>query len=215
MIYTYIDVCEFPGYENGKCKKNLLIVLRTLDPDGSDSFDNWAMYKVGLADLSDVGRCVCSHDIKYQFSAIHIKTGDIIELGSECINSFDPEYKKITQRAIDLFKNPNNRYCPMCDKKVPHKVVDKYIGEKVVYHDTCYKKCENRVKCKWCKYRPLTHEATEHFKIHIAKRYRITFGKYKNKVLSEIYKCDNSYIGWLSRSAYNPVLKEYTSLLLK
>lgn len=227
MIYTHAIVSLLPGYKDGNYRHNLLLVMRHIDPNDSDSFENWKWYGMGGSDLTSNGNCVCSHDIRYVFHAEHKETTDIIELGSECINLFDPLFKKITHRAITLHKHPTNKYCPKCDKKVQGTVVAQYPNEQEIYHKSCYKKHKQelhdneKLKCNWCEFEPARKDFKEHMKIHDAeiklhnaKQRRLTFGKHNGKTLSEIYKSDRGYVSWLRQNAYNDSLMEDVKLLL-
>lgn len=47
-----------------------------------------------------------------------------------------------------------------------------------------------------------------------AANMKVTFGKYKGKMLREIYKEDKSYISWLTSNAKDPVLKQAAQIVL-
>lgn len=227
MIYTYDDVCKLPNYKDGDYRHNLLLVMRHVDPNKSDSFDNWVMYHVGSSNLSYIGKCVCSHVIKYVFHAIHIKTMDIITLGSDCISQFDLTYDKITNRLITLHKKPDNVYCLKCNKKITQKIIDKYPDEEIEYHKSCFKKHRieifnnEQVDCELCTIKLTRKELEKHMEIHKAeikikevRQRTLTFGKFAGKTLLHVYTYNRGYVLWLAKNAYSVSLANDAKLIL-
>lgn len=235
MIYTYGDINDIEKYHDGNYHENLLLVLRHLDPNNSSKYRNWIMVDGGSGNDNSYEKCVCSHWIRNYHIATHHITKDKIIVGSSCIHLFNSEYKKKTSRAIAMLKNPHDKYCPRCDRKVSGGVVEQYPNEKNIYHKKCWKIKESEefdnmlVKCKWCNIKFKRKDLDEHLITHQKeikkyeiqlqiknmRNHKITFGKYKGIKMKIILANDRGYIQWLARDSYSDHIKDMTKLLLR
>lgn len=132
------------GYSTNK-KLNLKKVLAHLDPNDSDDYHNWQLFDEVIEENI---KCACSQDIYKVHKLVHKETGYTISVGSECIKKFSPELKHQVNRILALHKQPNNKYCKHCDKKVRDSVVEQYPDKNEFYHKTCLNACFD--KCYTC-----------------------------------------------------------------
>lgn len=185
-VYTYAYLKEKAPelYKDGDYHQNLKRVLKYLDPDKSSSYDNWVL----RADYpQSTGNCVCSHEIGVSYVAQHITTGDAIEIGSACIRKFSDKIKKSVDRAnrkrLMLEKDPNTRFCDICDKKLPSdggKTLDNY------YHKKCLQPFQSA----------LDEITYKHQQLNVAGNFRMPSGKHTGKRLKEIIEIDPRYLSW-------------------
>ena len=138
------------GYSDGDCHNNLKKVLGHLDPTNSISYNNWLddenfiMY-----DSSGSTRCACSKKINYVHRVKHKTTGDLLYLGSACINKFNDSIQKRANRRVRKLKNPGAKYCSSesCEtgSKIKDSVIAKYPNKTEYYHQKCLKN-----EFEWC-----------------------------------------------------------------
>ena len=148
--YTYDMLVGLLEY-SGDCNTNLRLVLAYLDPDNSDSYDNWLLLGP-VAEEFEIN-CACSHEIQNNFKIIHKTTGDMVIIGSSCVSKFSTEMRIAVGRHVRrLNDNTGAKYCsaPDCNKKINQSVVIQYPTQEKHYHKSCldkvFKKCRN-CKC--------------------------------------------------------------------
>jgi hypothetical protein len=143
--YTYLDMKDVIDY-GSDYNKNLRMVLAYLDPDHTDSYDNWEDMDQAI---STDARCVCKMEIVHVHGVRHTITGNTLDIGSSCIGKFSPQMKKDANRRVYRLHHPDNVYCAHCDKTVSKTGVEKYDGMENHYHSKCLK--ETFQKCPGCK----------------------------------------------------------------
>lgn len=90
-----------------------------------DAINEWNLYKV--SDANDVSSiCICSHDIHHEYYVRHQTNGNILRIGSECINKFMGEDVRtdadILRKQLQYQKkgNGSKRICESCHHhKIP------------------------------------------------------------------------------------------------
>ena len=166
MHYTQ-EVLRSQGFEyHPDLYFNLKRAIAWVDPNNSESFDNWDICEIfGEHDKTECEEgCVCGHDIRYEFRIKHKMTGDTMEIGSHCINRFSNEMKTKRNHMIQLRHNPTTKYCPTCNIKVSNTIVEKYMDEERVFHQSCYK--ELTFTCDYCDEEPMNKYRKSHMKTH-------------------------------------------------
>jgi hypothetical protein len=134
--YSYVDLKDVIDFEAGRYNENLRKVLAYLDPNGSDSYDNWidedSVYESN-------NNCCCSKEIKHTHGIKHKLTGDTLDIGSQCIFKFSGDIKMRSQRRLTKLKHPSKSYCKSCIVCLPDSYVDSYKSKGMVefYHKTC------------------------------------------------------------------------------
>lgn len=242
MHYT-IDKLRDAGYkyENNNTI-NLREVLKFLDPNNSRSFDNWDMdEKYGINGMVDKGDyyegCICGHDIRYEFRAVHKTTGDSIDIGSHCISYFSTKMKKKVDGIKRRYANPNAKYCFKCKRKVTDSMVEqinkklpKPISKTQKYcHEICWTKHKKHIynteklKCERCKKMIQRCDLSSHtynkhkyaIKLHSAKNRVVYFGPYLWDTLIEISRKHIEYVKWLSDNRYKIDYRDDALFLIK
>ena len=203
MTHRTQDSLIASGFEYGVTKFcNLKRALAWVDPNNSESIDNWDVDRsFGGSDKGYYGKgCVCGKDILYEWRIKHKETQDTMEIGSVCIGKFfDADAVKFVANAKTLMEKPNAKFCPMCHRKVRDSVVEQYPDEDEVYCKSCYKKKLFEKKRK----------------LHNALGTKIWFGKHKNHTLGYILATDKSYLIWLSKNSYNTRIKNHCEIILQ
>jgi hypothetical protein len=136
-IYTYEELRGLIQYTTD-CNTNLRLVLAYLDPDNSDSYDNWKLS--GHVEKDICNNCACSHDIQNNFMVKHNTSGDILIIGSSCVSKFSDKMRKDVNRHLRrLNDNTDSKYCEFseCNKKITKAVVEQFRGQTNFYHKAC------------------------------------------------------------------------------
>ena len=165
MYYSpHILSQEVKNYNSYDYYTKLKKVLEHLDPNNSDSYENWDLIIGYLREYESPYKCSCSHMINYELRIKHKTTGDIISIGSKCIEKFFPNYVYYKATLIiNKYKNPNKKFCEHCEKRVNDSIVHEFKFQSEFYHKKCLKikfdKCPickkfekydcrcNRIKC--------------------------------------------------------------------
>ena len=217
MEYTYDDVKEFEGYRQGNYHGNLKLVITKLSGDDTTNFNDWVMCE---KNSRDIHKCCCSHQIYDDFYVQHIRSKNVISLGSFCIKRFMKHQH--TDLRIEKHRRKNYFVCPLCDKKVSDTTVKQFTNLDIVYHKSCF----NKLKKTKLLMKPVLEEMIKEVvqlpnfsDVEILKKYtKYRMGsntKYPNKKLSTIYKKDKRYIRWLSENCYNEDTKFHANLTIK
>jgi flagellar biosynthesis GTPase FlhF len=148
--YTYDMLFDLLEYACD-CNTNLRLVLAYLDPDNSNSYDNWILSDEVVVETEI--NCACSHEIQNNFKIKHKTTGDMVIIGSSCVSKFSKEMHIAVGRRVRRLKDTTGaKYCsdPDCNKKINKSVVIQYPTQEKHYHKSCldkvFKKCRN-CKC--------------------------------------------------------------------
>jgi hypothetical protein len=146
--YTYAILKKFIPY-NKSNRENLLDALRFIDPDNDDNYNRWCIDTDYLVENKKYGstKCCCSHDITREFKAIHKITRDSLTIGCVCFNKFSPKIKKQISKMLKKKKNPDAKFCFVCDRKLIKGNIEGKDGNS--YHKTCYKRTKN-TRCANC-----------------------------------------------------------------
>ena len=187
------DLIDYGKNENENLKKVLLL----LSHNNTCNFDDWEVmdYKPRTDDNLNYkqkqDKCSCNHHICDNRFVRNKFNGNIKIVGNVCINKYYNDEAKEKLKKL-IFEEKGKKRCSGCDGKraVDKKTVEENIDQEFFYHPSCmkikFKKCYKCEKYKDynCKCHLLTEETI------------ITFGKYKNKSLSELLK-DVSYCGYI------------------
>lgn len=217
MEYTYDDVKDFEGYRNGNYHENLKLVITKLSDDNTTNFNDWMLCE---KNSNNIYNCCCSHKIYDDFYVQHIRSKNVILLGSFCIKRFMKHQH--TDLRIEKHRRKNYFVCPRCDKKVSDKTSKQFPNLKIIYHKGCFKKNKDIKKKMKVVLEEMIKEVVQlpNFSdVEILKKYtKYRMGsntKYPNKKLSTIYKKDKRYICWLSENCYNEDTKFHAKLTIK
>lgn len=92
----------------------------------------------------ETDKCLCGHDIVYNYRYTHKKRGDYFILGSCCIEKFSEHYKsqRICKGCGDKIKKNKTNYCKDCIDREKNKI--KREKERLRYIIRC--------QCKDCGY---------------------------------------------------------------
>ena len=203
---------------------DLKLSIEFVDPDNSDNYTNWKIDdKWGMIKHSDGMKCSCGHYIEDEFRIVHKKTKETLSIGSVCIDKFLPHLKKEKNKIYNKVKNPDRKFCTVCDKMIRKETVEKYASgviTKYHYHTKCYKeKFADELAIKKATERAVYEKERELEKIHYkymnARNTTLNFGKYKNKTLDYVYDNDLNYFTWLSKNSYSDFIKDRCSIIFE
>lgn len=207
---------------------NLKRALAWVDPNNSQSFDNWDI-EIFMIDKKDYEEgCVCGHTIRYEHRIRHKEIGDTMEIGSHCIDRFSDEIKRKRMAMSRHILNLDCTYCKKCERKIPQKTIDKFPDEEILYHKSCWKKHQKEVYdneavvCMWCEEKPArkdlaTHTEThaDEIALHNAENRMMKWGKHNNRSLCYIARFDGKYLKWIANNAYTDDLRNDAMIVLK
>ncbi|WP_396190332.1 hypothetical protein [Flavobacterium sp.] len=130
--------------ENRKYWKRIRANIKKLKKEGKitkrykyESFCNNFIPLDDPLDNSITNKCLCDHDIKYNYKYIHKDREDYFILGSCCIKKFSTFYKnqrKCKECNVDIKKNESN-LCKICRDMEREKIKE-----------------QEKRKCKCCGY---------------------------------------------------------------
>lgn len=137
--------------ENCKYWKRIKANIKKLKKEGDitkrykyESFCNNFIPLDKPLDNSITNKCLCDHDIKYNYKYIHKDRDDFFILGSCCIKKFSTVYKlerKCKECNKDIKKNKDN-LCKECREfEITTKMLEQQMLERL-----------EKLKCKGCGY---------------------------------------------------------------
>lgn len=176
---------------------NHLVLVQTLlahtphyDLEDSDRsiFANWRLDSMDV-DKKRKGVCACGKEgLRDIYYIRHIENGTVLTIGSVCVKKFF--MRTGIARDIDSVKKINKARARNAEKKVC---------------DDCYMvvcKCDERTafECQYCKkvvglHAKSHHMKTEHLEAYYGQK-KLTFGKYKGRLILDIMQKDRAYLEW-------------------
>jgi hypothetical protein len=206
--YEYSDLIDKIDYKPGDYHKNLLKVLKFIDPTSDSSYSKW---KVGtITESLTPSKCCCGHTILYRCQAIHRESKKVIIIGSKCFKNFLPNknIEKEINKKLRKAKDPSIVDCSYCKKTVSKPIVEQQKNKKKKYHKKClvdkFGKCYNCEKIKL-------------YDCLCPLKETLKFGKYKGQLYSEMIKTPQklSYLGWLFKNTKNEKFKNKLKYIIR
>lgn len=201
--------------------------------------EEWLIDGEDEALWEDNERCVCGQHITRLKFIVHKRTGERLQIGSECINQFEV-LKNLCERC-NVYEVPKNtsKYCEYCrrnktrvdttilrgtyrgerydDAFAEDKGLLKWELEEGIYdYDTHFRKyLQNKIDRNTDGFRDIQPTPPNYEKLYA--NWIITFGKYRHKKFSEVWKDDKSYCRWVANLDTCPQdnFKKYCKYVLR